>query len=576
MGMYASEATGFVGDSTKSGLITVPDQLPGNVTTARHYVRAIVFTLLANGYDLTINSYWSQETAAAVAQFQRDMALPETGKVDVTTWMALLVSYGDKNRPYTACDTRFEITDDRLSTLKTMGIQAVGRYINGTEFKILRDGEVERIINGGLGLIPIYQENGTSASDFSEVIGRSQAIKANENAKKFGIPYDSIIYFAVDYDAQDWEISEYIIPYFKGVSEALTNYRIGVYGTRNVCSQVTSVRYAVTSYVSNMSSGFSGNLGFKMPDNWNFDQFDEIKISDWGIDKVVHSGLYPPVDYFVQSVSDYEFRIQHNEAVINQMLRVLQVLSASSLDNPWNPHLSFYRYESYLGIEWDILASPVSTRDREIFDDLKNTLKQEEGLYSYFLDPKSGTEIGLAHLIVTLQSHLFITQTIHSNITDFTGWAGDLITAWGQLLPFKPNISIEEGIYILVGGNDESMFPFVDLLQDVDAYNIAQIAKTFDDSTAISSLKKYYVLGSFEGRLNKFITGRFGSIESIYAQTLELFTNDDDLDLIEEGILTFFVASKVENASVIDLLDDAEWIARGFSNKLKYFISQGI
>lgn len=258
------------------------------------------------------------------------------------------------------------------------------------------------------------------------------------------------------------------------------------------------------------------------------------------------------------------------------MLRVLQVLSASPLDNPWNPHLSFYRYDVYSGTQWDILASPISIKDREIFDDLKNTLEQGEGLYSYFLDPKSGTKIGLDHMIVTLQSHLFVTQNIHSRITDFTGWAGDLITAWGQLLPFKPNISIEEGVYALVGGTDKSMFPFVDLLQDVDAYNIAYLAKISDDSTAINSLKDYYVSGRFEDRLNKFITGRFGSTESIYSQTLELLTTDDDLDLLEEGILTFFVSSQVKNASVIDLIDDAEWIARGFSNKLKYFISQGV
>ena len=57
----------------------------------------------------------------------------------------------------------------------------------------------------------------------------------------------------------------------------------------------------------------------------------------------------------------------------------------------------------------------------------------------------------------------------------------------------------------------------VDLLQDVDAYNIAHLAKISDDSTAINSLKDYYVSGRFEDRLNKFITGRFGSTESIYS-----------------------------------------------------------
>lgn len=266
--------------------------MPSDTTKSRHFVRAAVFALLANGYDLAINSYWSQATSDVVSQFQKDMMLPVTGKVDFSTWMALLISYGDKNRAHTACDTRFEITPSRLSQLKSMGIKAVGRYINGTDFKILREGEMERIIDGGLGLIPIYQEVGTSASDFNESIGDSQGRKAKNNARNFGIPYGSIIYFAVDYDAQDHEITSNIIPYFKGIKKALVNYRIGIYGTRNVCQRVSQMGLAVASYVSNMSSGFSGNLGFKMPDNWTFDQFDEVSIGDWAIDKVIYSGKH--------------------------------------------------------------------------------------------------------------------------------------------------------------------------------------------------------------------------------------------------------------------------------------------
>lgn len=295
-------ATGNLGEVTQSGLITIPTNLPTDVTISRHYVRAVVFSLLANGYSLSINSYWSTETENAVKEFQEDMSLNQSGIVDFTTWMALLISYGDKNRSYTACDTRFEITDERLATLQSMGIEAVGRYINGTDFKILRDGEAERIIAGGLGLIPIYQESGTSASDFTYNIGSEQAGKALIQLANFGIPKNSIIYFAVDYDALGSEITSNIIPYFQGIYENLPSYQVGVYGTRNVCSQVVDAGYAVTCYVSNMSSGYSGNLGFKMPTNWNFDQFDEIEIDDWGIDKVVYSEKFS----YVSSITEYD------------------------------------------------------------------------------------------------------------------------------------------------------------------------------------------------------------------------------------------------------------------------------
>ena len=494
MGMYASEATGFIGEATKASLITVPDQLPGDVTTARHYVRIIVFALLANGYDLTINSYWSEETAAAVAQFQRDMALPQAGKVGVTTWMALLVSYGDKNRPYTACDTRFEITDARLGTLKAMGIQAVGRYINGTDFKVLRDGEVQRIINGGLSLIPIYQENGISTSDFSESIGRSQALKANESAKKFGIPVDSIIYFAVDYDAQDWEISEYILPYFKGVSEALTNYRVGVYGTRNVCSQVTSSGYAVTSYVSNMSSGFSGNLGFKMPENWNFDQFDEIEIADWAIDKVVYSGLYPAVNSYYQSndrnMETVIEKIKDLEALVMDYREYRASTGGMIVPSPYHYYsinlvLDYLRRIKYSGIVWD---SAIGLLSEGGFIDFVE--KNNPSLNNYFLSIISSDEesamvidclngwVDLAHLAYTTLGYSL--ENVNSP-RFWTGWGGDFATYADQIA--KERIEMEKNgsyneeeirdiAYKLLGSKTGSTFNYSDIVTDADAVYI--------------------------------------------------------------------------------------------------------
>ena len=50
-------------------------------------------------------------------------------------------------------------------------------------------------------------------------------------------------------------------------------YRTGIYGTRNCCTRVSENGYACSSFVGDMSTGFSGNLGYSMPENWAFDQF---------------------------------------------------------------------------------------------------------------------------------------------------------------------------------------------------------------------------------------------------------------------------------------------------------------
>lgn len=80
--------------------------------------------------------------------------------------MSLLTSKGDPDRPCVACDTRFEITDARLATLKANGYEIVGRYLTEPGqsslapkdyFKAIRPGELERITKGGMRFFPIFR-----------------------------------------------------------------------------------------------------------------------------------------------------------------------------------------------------------------------------------------------------------------------------------------------------------------------------------------------------------------------------------------------------------------------------------
>lgn|GEM_PF-5014104 len=144
-------------------------------------------------------------------------------------------------------------------------------------------------------MFPIFQKVGTSAFYFYNLIGKTDAETACMAARKHGVPRNTIIYFAVDFDATDPEITNSIIPYFSGVNATMSGYRVGIYATRNVCNRVAAAGLSVSSFVSDMSTGFSGNLGFKMPLDWAYDQIKEYtNISYNGetfdLDKNIYSG----------------------------------------------------------------------------------------------------------------------------------------------------------------------------------------------------------------------------------------------------------------------------------------------
>ncbi|EPY2275232.1 polymorphic toxin type 44 domain-containing protein, partial [Clostridium sporogenes] len=56
------------------------------------------------------------------------------------------------------------------------------------------------------------------------------------------------------------------------------NYRIGIYAPRHICTLVAEKGYSCSSFVCDMSSGFSGNLGYPLPKDWAFDQISTVTV----------------------------------------------------------------------------------------------------------------------------------------------------------------------------------------------------------------------------------------------------------------------------------------------------------
>lgn len=155
-GFTPEEATGNFGNGTRARLKTVT---PSNASALPKWAWLAQVALVCNRISPDIYPAANIALETFVPKFQSQYQLPSSGVVDPTTWMSLLTSKGDPNRPCKACDTRFEITDERLTILKNDGYEIVGRYLSEPNqeskkpeeyFKAIRPGELERITKGGM------------------------------------------------------------------------------------------------------------------------------------------------------------------------------------------------------------------------------------------------------------------------------------------------------------------------------------------------------------------------------------------------------------------------------------------
>lgn len=343
MGMDTVHANGYFGEGTTALCPT----LSSTQGTSRNITLLQAALIVNEEYDGEINGVWSSVLTTAVNKYKSFMRInPINGVADMPVIKALLSTTGDINRSAEGFDASTRLTQEMVNTVKSYGMHYAGRYLTGTvgsginrKPKNLTVPEARLLLNNGINIVPIYQDNNAELSDYSYSIGHADGNAGFDRAFKLGIPADTIIYFAVDVDTTLDQIEEYIIPYFEGINEALKNfgakwdyfytYRVGVYGPRNVCKILSDKGLASSNcYVSNMSSGFSANLGYPQPRDWAFDQFSEplygvgSGLGHIYIDKVAVSGKDSGVNYI--------------QPEMNQMKEVLKEFNLPSLTNLLN------------------------------------------------------------------------------------------------------------------------------------------------------------------------------------------------------------------------------------------------
>lgn len=576
-GIPASEQTGAIGPTTKSCLPVLGDGSSGR------FVKLYRYALYFNGYDSgTFNDVYDSSLREATIQFQIFVGLPGEGKVGKQTWLSTLVSTGDPDRRGTACDGITEVTPARAKTLKNEGYKIIGRYlanVPGGINKKIQPGELEVIFNEGLSVFPIFQLNGGTANDFSFQEGVEAYRQAFETARSYGFKEGTTIYFAVDFDVLGHEITNNILPYFGGIEQERRNsggyYKIGIYGPRNVCIQVSKKELATTSFVSGMSTGFSANLGYSLPENWAFDQISTITIGSGEGEIEVDNNINSGRD---KGASSVEVIKDINDGFYAQLgeISLLSAQYSSGLDEKTvlkANHLTttYYRANRYDDFRWDILSGKI---DRDYVSYVEKAIGNTE--FIDVIDPVDKVSLDVRHLMATLSSILYSNfANLDTLINDFSGWGGDLITVMNEVVSERENYTgtlVEKtykAAYDYIGHPSEGHFDYDDLLADVDALNISIKMKENPLSFIHNIFPEYYKFES-RNRFRTFFDLRFnGDEEKLYEDAVEMMTGNGPV------ISTLRESLQLEGEVAPEYTDEEGiMVAKAFTDKFMYLLSK--
>lgn len=530
-GIPEDQANGVFGPGTVAGLKAHTLSEGDSGTWVQLFTGACVANGPSNasGDIATFGNTFDADLTDWVRKFQSFSAIGVTGKADFDTWAQLLVSYGNPDRKVIACDTRFTITPQRAEALYREGYRAVGRYLDeppgSTLNKEIQPGELDAIFSAGLNVIPIWQYDATSLAHFKYSNGYLHGSLAHGRAAGYGFNRGTVIYFAVDYDATAADMDR-IIDYFAGVNDAFksngSKYIAGVYGSRNVCASVSGATYVPYAYVSGMSYGFSGNLGFPLPQNWAFNQIKEFDFADgsdtFGLDAVASR---PGSDFGQESVNDPGG--SSVDEFIAYVQRVYDAAVSYGKGDPNELSLQFMRWDKYTDSRWRALFGEV--------DDAFISYASDRGLgrsreYAY-TDPSMGALINPDHLAASASGYFLKGNAGagKANRAELASWGGDLLTFYGEWSRSDNASPLDFCRKTLCRPDVASTFALGDLIEDIDGFLIAERLRN-GNTDIVQELRRILIGTGHLTRFSEFKLYRFGGITSNIQATAKAFLED--------------------------------------------------
>jgi hypothetical protein len=173
------------------------------------------------------------------------------------------------------------LTTRKLNCLADAGVKSIIRYyarFTQQREKRLTRPEAEAILRSGMSIAMVHQAAGDSPRAFSRETGIADAEYArNQAINVIGQPGGSAIYFGVDFDCDEDDVSHRIVPYFRAVREILAaeglepRYEVGAYGNGLLLRTLLEANLVSHTWLS-QSTGHNGSRAFKQTNRWTLFQ----------------------------------------------------------------------------------------------------------------------------------------------------------------------------------------------------------------------------------------------------------------------------------------------------------------
>ncbi|WP_181157460.1 glycoside hydrolase domain-containing protein [Microbacterium sp. MYb62] len=520
-----SQANGNFGPSTKSGLAAQGNVSSGSVDGTRNWVRLFQCALRFNGYDSPLTGTFNAATVSTTNAFQSYAELGATGAANFKTWASLLISTGDETRAGTASDMASQLTASWCNSLYTNGYRTVGRYLSVLG-KRYAPGELENIFNAGLKTFPIMQESNTGPNDFSYEKGLDHGFQALRRLRQLGFKDGTTVFFAVDFDALDDTITSLVKPYFEGINQrfnvSLSNYRIGIYGTRNVCARIINDGLAQEAFIASMSWGWGGNLGFPLPPSWSYDQIWNGVLSGTTleIDKNIQSSrakpaaradvARTPLTYATSGPGGPPTTLSFDEDYFWYIseLTTRAEIQAQSKESAWKIALFYLQNLDYTSAAWQAVApADLGSLDFLLYQNVRDEMPL----------PPVSTRSRMTHWAASTrvyQKYWILGEPAGSTATvsDLGAWGLDLAQAWGDYLNASTSEPIRSWIASRVGSTAPG-FDHDDMLGDIDALLVTRMLRDNPNRSLDDTVREIEVNAVDDPlwRYRRFMNVRFGN-----------------------------------------------------------------
>jgi len=348
-----------------------------------------------------------------------------------------------------------------------------------------------------------------------------------------------------------------------------------------------------------MSSGFTGNIGQKLPDRWAYDQFCEMTIGSGdgliAIDKCAASPRATAISAsLIQTPAPQPPPVEPADEfdVFETLYNLADAYaSASSILEKNLLVLQLLRHTRYNSSSWDITAGSI---DDGFISYVASQLPDLNPEDIQITEPLSQDTIEITHLAATINALLyrctFPYSAFEDQIDNLMGWAGDLLqlgaTLQNTLDNSANNYFNANDVYNFIGidpviaqnsytfyddaGNviigSTGGFDWIDFIQDIDAVSLFQ--QLSDDS--IYNVMQNYYLRDWNGRFSRF--------EESIIERHESWTGlPCNLKDVAWGYTygTYLSVQQFSNAfGTFNYSAYGELLAEQFANKIAYYKSQ--